>query len=362
MAVFRVDVEVDDPQLVFAWIEEHVPKAFVVRTVAYGVEEGWYMKNVFKRQGDAELFHSEWFPYAQDHSVASFGERSESRWIEDITFKEEVASKAPVRKVTKADDVEGFSLDIESREPFLCRFISGEERFVHTHLPGLFKEWSEGKTPFTEFNVNNNNCEEMAVYLGVAWSFIQNSEVYGIPCYYRDDAGRLLRQECDLVDWEYDVITEEPDCAQGFVRGRSVGSQHQGKAGLFRIQSFGDLVKLQKATLGDASSEITLFAVGTGRIHELLALLRGTSRPDIDTFLAAGELLVDVAIGIDMGYLDCLTIRAAADFSEQVNSVEKRFKAAIESYEKVALRLCSKEEALSALEKLAAGELQSSIA
>jgi hypothetical protein len=96
MAVFRVDVLVGDPQPVFDWIETHVPKAFVVRTVAYETGGGWYMKNVFKRQRDARRFHRRWYPYAQDHSVAPFGEHTERRGIEDITFKEEVASKAPV--------------------------------------------------------------------------------------------------------------------------------------------------------------------------------------------------------------------------------------------------------------------------
>ena len=73
MAVYRVDVLTEDPQPVFKWIEDHVPGNLMVRRVAYKTVRGWYVKAVFKRQGDAESFHHRFRPDEDDHTVAAFG-------------------------------------------------------------------------------------------------------------------------------------------------------------------------------------------------------------------------------------------------------------------------------------------------
>lgn len=72
MAVYRVDLLIGDPEPVFEWIEHNVPRGFVVRKIAYKTAKGWYVKAVFKRQSDAELFHERWYPDANDHTVAAF--------------------------------------------------------------------------------------------------------------------------------------------------------------------------------------------------------------------------------------------------------------------------------------------------
>ncbi|HTG95612.1 MAG TPA: hypothetical protein VL866_23630 [Pyrinomonadaceae bacterium] len=72
MAVYRVDVLIEDAEPVFRWIEDNVPKYLVVRKIAYKTVKGWYVKAVFKRQSDAELFHHRWCPEAEDHTVAAF--------------------------------------------------------------------------------------------------------------------------------------------------------------------------------------------------------------------------------------------------------------------------------------------------
>ena len=72
MAVFRVDVLVNDPHPVYDWINEHVPKEFVVRAMAYKTVNGWYVKTVFKRQSDAESFHRRWYPDAEEHTFEPF--------------------------------------------------------------------------------------------------------------------------------------------------------------------------------------------------------------------------------------------------------------------------------------------------
>lgn len=70
MAVYRVDVLIADPDPVFQWIEDNVPKSLVVRKIGYKTVKGWYVKAVFKRQSDAELFHHRWYPEAALFSVA----------------------------------------------------------------------------------------------------------------------------------------------------------------------------------------------------------------------------------------------------------------------------------------------------
>ena len=69
MAVYRVDLLIDDPKPVFEWIEMEVPKAFMVRAIGYRTYKGWYMKIVFKRPKDAESLHRRWHPETEDHSA-----------------------------------------------------------------------------------------------------------------------------------------------------------------------------------------------------------------------------------------------------------------------------------------------------
>jgi hypothetical protein len=72
MAVYRVDVLVNDPKQIFEWIAENVEDGFVVRKIAYQTVKGWYVKTVFKRQSDAESFHRRWHPESDSHIVAAF--------------------------------------------------------------------------------------------------------------------------------------------------------------------------------------------------------------------------------------------------------------------------------------------------
>jgi hypothetical protein len=72
MAVYRVDVLIEDAEPVFQWIKDNIPRYLVVRKIAYKTVKGWYVKAVFKRRGDAKLFHHRWYPEADDHIVAAF--------------------------------------------------------------------------------------------------------------------------------------------------------------------------------------------------------------------------------------------------------------------------------------------------
>jgi hypothetical protein len=76
MPAYRVDLRVEDPKPVFAWLVEHVPQTSLVRRIAYKTVEGWYMKIVFAEQRDAELFHRKWLPNAPSHLVPPCGQRT----------------------------------------------------------------------------------------------------------------------------------------------------------------------------------------------------------------------------------------------------------------------------------------------
>ena len=69
MAVYRVDGWVHEPEDVFAWLRDHVPENQIVRQIAYDTVKGWWVKIVFKRQADAEDFHTVFWPEAESHRV-----------------------------------------------------------------------------------------------------------------------------------------------------------------------------------------------------------------------------------------------------------------------------------------------------
>jgi hypothetical protein len=74
MAVYRVDLLTDATDPVFDWLNSHVDRSELVRSVAFRTVKGWYFKCVFKRREDAEAFHRHWLPDADDHTVSPFGQ------------------------------------------------------------------------------------------------------------------------------------------------------------------------------------------------------------------------------------------------------------------------------------------------
>ncbi|WP_411977911.1 hypothetical protein [Streptomyces phaeochromogenes] len=122
----------------------------------------------------------------------------------------------------------------------------------------------------------------MAVYTGLVWRLTAGQTRYAIPAYYRDEAAQALGHEPVLVDWEYAIEAEDPHAVRdnGFVRGRSTADSRRPdtwkdvhRAGLFDLSTPRGLVPLLHATLLDASSEITVFAVapGSDRLKDLVA-------------------------------------------------------------------------------------------
>jgi len=244
--------------------------------------------------------------------------------------------------------------------------VSGESRIVEQNWTGLFKDWPGEKTPFFLFNVNNNNCEEVAIYLGLVWRLSEGLCRYGIPCHRREDAACALDKVYEPTRWQYEVITEGREGTaeeRGFVLGQSsiagaktaTGSLKncQGEPGVFEISTFRDLVTLQRATFCDASSEINLFCLKPGRKQSLLTALQAHEKPDLSKLLEPGELFIDLVVGIDRDYYDSVLIKTVSDISERLETFVSSYERSIVEYESRVDSLRSLDEFLSALRLLA---------
>lgn len=254
---------------------------------------------------------------------------------------------------------------------YTYHYVSGESRVVDKHWPGLFEEPAANateKTPYTEFNVNNNNCEEVAIYLGLAWRISYGLSRSGIPRYYLDEAARSMKKKFDLVRWEYRVAANRYEGFgedKGFVRAPvcmperpSMSSSRQTDqhlTGLFEIETFSDLVALQKATLGDASSELNLFCLKPGRKEQLLVALRNNRRPVLHEMLGSGELFIDIIVGVDEGYYDSILICTPDDMTERLGKLVSEYARSISDYESRVEHIHSVDEFLQNLRSLAFG-------
>ncbi len=72
MSVYRVDVLVEDSDVVFDWQRANIPTHAIVRSKAYRTTDGWYIKTVFTCPDYAERFHRKWHPELNDHTVPPF--------------------------------------------------------------------------------------------------------------------------------------------------------------------------------------------------------------------------------------------------------------------------------------------------
>ncbi|HEX6346605.1 hypothetical protein [Umezawaea sp.] len=232
-------------------------------------------------------------------------------------------------------------------------YLPGEDLPLDDPWPGLFDEWTDNgvllnRTPMTEYAVNNVNCEEVAVYLGLLWRLTEGGNRFAIPAYYRDEATRLTGQDPAFVDWEYNVEATAPDVVardQGFVPARACVPfrpeptpwqlEHAARAGLFALTSPTDLIAMLRATIGDATAEVTVFAV---QDHErLLAGLRSPDRPSLADLLQPGDVFADLTIGVDEPYSDSLIVVAHEDLTPRVTEVVLHAERRIAEYEPAGL-------------------------
>ncbi|WP_354697209.1 hypothetical protein DSM112329_02837 [Paraconexibacter sp. AEG42_29] len=249
----------------------------------------------------------------------------------------------------------------------------------YAHVPGsdvvveesnwavLCGDWpDDDRTPYMRHAVNNNNTEEVAVYLGLIWRLTQGRARHAIPCYYRDDATRILGEGCLFVAWEYEVDAEDVDSNsrdRGFIPARSAVPirpeptafewEHRAQAGLFRVDTYDDLVGVTRATLGDASAEISVFATAGGLRDDLVDALRAPRAPDLEDLLSEGDLFADLTIGVDIGNYDSLIIYSRDDITEQLAQLAQEYETAIDAYEARVPTVTTVESMLGELDRLA---------
>jgi hypothetical protein len=258
----------------------------------------------------------------------------------------------------------------ESRqELYTYHFVSGNKTIVDADWVRLFETFDPQGMQDSEYLMGAEHKEETAVYLGLAWGLSEGLERFVIPNYYRDEAAKLTGLPFEFVNWEYDVDTDtgpRPPIDRGFVPARAVTHLwpppseqqvgHQHEAGLFHVQELAQLINSHTATVGDASSEVTLFCLKPGRRGNLVEFLRSPSRPELAHFLADGELFIDIVLGIDMGFNDSLLIKSTTDIAAQVHELSQRFEQAVAGYERSAPNLRTLKQALRLLHDLAHGQ------
>ncbi|MFD5069472.1 hypothetical protein ACIOEZ_17210 [Streptomyces sp. NPDC087866] len=263
----------------------------------------------------------------------------------------------------EADEAEGVHV---------FRYLPRDNVAVSRHWPGLVQSWPEEETPFTEWAVNNNNMEEVAVYVGLVWRLTAGLARYAIPAYYRDDAERVLGRAPVLVDWEYEVDAEQLTGAlrdKGFVPGRSAITirpkptawqvENTDRAGVFPLVTPRDLVAALHAVIFDASSEITVFAVAPGpeRFDRLVAALRGPKRPTLAEVLGDDGVFVDLTIGSDLDNYDSVIVASPADMQPRVADLTADYARRIEAYEQRLHELRDVPDFLRAMRKLVGVDL-----
>ncbi|WP_328491741.1 hypothetical protein OHS59_02605 [Streptomyces sp. NBC_00414] len=258
----------------------------------------------------------------------------------------------------EADETEGVHVH---------RYLPGDNTAVSRHWPGLFEAWPQDRTPFTEWAVNNNNMEEVAVYLGFVWRLTAGLARYAIPTYYREEAERLLGRAPALVDWEYEVDAEQTTAAlrdRGFVPGRSAitkgpnptpwQAENAARAGVFPLETPRDLVAALHAVLCDASAEISVFAVAPGpeRFTRLASALRGPTRPTPAEVLGDDGVFVDLTIGCDLGYYDSLIVASPVGLMPRLADLTADHGRRIEAYEEGLNELTDVPDFLRAMRRL----------
>ena len=232
--------------------------------------------------------------------------------------------------------------------------------------PERWEEWpSEGPTPLTEYGVEGPD-QTVAVYLGLAWRITAGRARYGVPVYARDEASNILKQQPDLIDWEYKVApsrTEHRSLHGGFVQAcSSVPTEaatswrldHANKAGLFEVDTFHYLAGLTWAVSFDPLGEVNLYAnadVPQGR-DNLLISLRGANPPKLADLLDRSGIFIDIVVDTDPGTDHSMTICSRADLGPRLAELQKDYERRVACYEEVVDGLPDMEAFLGALEKL----------
>lgn len=267
-----------------------------------------------------------------------------------------------------------FTFQKSDNDPHTYYFISREKSILETNWTPLFSTWKSDTWPTKDYLIPTEHRSNIAVYLGFAWSLLQELDCFVIPNYYRDDAVKDTGLTYESVDWEYKIDPDWNDSisidehevinnswfnTQPYTSKQPIVAGWQStpnRAGFFHVSSFMEFANLHCSTTNDAFSEISMFCLKPNRSHELAAFLRSSTTPDLIKFLAKDELFVHILLGIDMGYYDCILVKSGLDISNKVFSLAKQYELAVSEYENDSMQFKTLEQAILRLDKLAKGK------
>ena len=254
-------------------------------------------------------------------------------------------------------------------ELFWAKFVAEGIPPVHSHWPGLAdvdaideidtKQW-------LNLAINNNNQEEVAVYLRLAWGMLRDRVILGNACYYSGDAADELKQDGTIVRWQFEVDAEGPPgyaAALGFTPARSSvvirpePTEHQrymrDKTLLFRLSEFGEMATLLRSVLGDAAGEISLIGTSATGVDVITDRLRGELRPELGELLGPTDVFVDIGIGVDPGNNDYIVMASREPLEPRLELLRHEAELAIEDYESSISPFTAPSVALQLMERLA---------
>ena len=254
-------------------------------------------------------------------------------------------------------------------EVFWARFVSGKERPVHEHWPGLTDSDAIEEIDAAQWYrlaIDSNNREEVAAYLRLAWQLLGDHEVVANAYYWTEDASKALAQAGTTVRWQFEADVEgRPGYAAvlGFTPGRSCVPSRpaptdahrslRDKTLMFRISSVPELGALVRSVLGDAAGEISLFGTTEAGAHRIVARLGTGERPAMSDLLEGDDIFVSISVGVDLGYNDAIFVASRHPLQLVLEPVRISVERAIAEYEAAIGPYVSPAEALALMERLA---------
>ena len=260
---------------------------------------------------------------------------------------------------------------IYSRDGDVCwaKFVSADERPVHEHwhgLNGVDAIEDIDNAHWHRLAINNNNCEEVAAYLRLAWQLVVNREVIGNALYWTEDASKALGQPGEVVNWQFETCAYGPPghaVIKGFTPGRSCVQIHptppaaqrwmRDKSRIFRIHGVLELAALLRSVLLDAAGEVSLFGTTETGVHRIIERLAGRMPPAMSDLLADDDVFVSIRLGVDHGYNDAIFVASLRPLEAILEPVRIGVERAIADYEAALGPNVSPMEALRLMERLA---------
>jgi hypothetical protein len=104
--------------------------------------------------------------------------------------------------------------------------------------------------------------------------------------------------------------------------------------------------------MADASMEVNIYALKQRSAERVAERLQAREPPLLVDLLEKEELFIDLAIGVDEGYVDVLVIHSPQDLSDLLDALVAEYKEAIDLYENDVNHIGSMDEFLGRIGEL----------